>query len=271
MASIVFMACVNVAIGQSAHGNKLCQFYNIDKTVKAKLGEGEEAIIQRNSIKALWPVLLNGKECPRLQEKFCLWMTGKEDIKQLDRAIEEMLYTDNESVPFGEGVKYRLLDGFDEEALPISSYACTIELQSMGNRFALFHLLSNMYFAGAAHGMYSHNYITYDTELDKIVTLEDVLLDPELIRPLILESIVTEYDYTEENLFLPEDNLPPVPSVFFFENGLLHLVYQAYEIASFAQGTIDVPIYYTDDDNAPEFFTPYGKEVMKESLGDDLY
>ncbi len=266
--AIALMAWVCPAMAQSAYG-ELCQFYNIDKTVKAKLGEGEDAQYQQNSIKALWPVMLNGKECPKLQKAICKWLTDKDDIKLMDRAIEYTLYTDIENVPFGDNGPYLLLDSFNDIESPYSTTTNTIELKTLGKRFAVFHMFTFMYYAGAAHGMYVHNYITYDTELDKIVTLEDVLVDPELIRPHILKSINLKYDYTEEDLFLPDDGILKIPSVWYFEEGFLHLVYQVYEIASFAQGDIDVPLFYPNDPSAPEYLTPYGKQLMEESQAED--
>ena len=266
--AIALMAWVCPAMAQSAYG-ELCQFYNIDKTVKAKLGEGEDAQYQQNYIKALWPVMLNGKECPKLQEAICKWLTDKEDIKQMDRAIEYTLYTDIENVPFGDNGPYLILDSFNDIESSYSSTTNTIELKTLGKRFAVFHLFTYMYYEGAAHGMYVHNYITYDTQLGKIVTLDDLLIDPELIRPHILKSIEIKYDYTEEDLFLPEDGIMKIPSVWYFEEGFLHLVYQPYEIASFAQGDIDVPLFYPNDPSAPEYLTPYGKQVMEESQAED--
>ena len=70
---------------------------------------------------------------------------------------------------------------------------------------------------------------------------------------------------------MPEDNKLPIPSEFYFEDGFLHLVYQVYEIASFAQGDIDVPIFYPNDEKSPEYLTPYGKEVMEESYELEIY
>lgn len=266
--AFVLLAWACPALAQSSYG-ELCQFYNIDKTVKAKLGEGEDAQYQQNTIKAMWPVTLNGKECPKLQEAICKWLTDKDDIKQMDRAIECTLYTDIENVPFGDNGPYLILDNFNDIESAYSSTINTIELKTLGKRFALFHLFSYMYYAGAAHGMYVHNYITYDTELDKIVTLEDILIDPELIRPCILKSINLKYDYTEEDLFLPEDGIMKIPSVWYFEEGFLHLVYQVYEIASFAQGDIDVPLCYPNDPSDPEYLTPYGQQLMEESQAED--
>ena len=271
LTSIVLMAWALPAMAQSALEGKLCQFHNIDKTVKARLGEGEDAVYQQNSIKAFWPVMLNGKECPKLQEALCKWLIDKEGIKVMDRAIEYILYIDNEGVPFGDNGPYLILDSFKDIESSYSSTYNTIELKSLGNRFAVIHLFSYMYFAGAAHGMFVHDYITYDTELDKIVTLDDVLVDPELIRPHILKSINLKYDYTEEDLFLPEDNIMPIPKVFYFDEGYLHLVYQVYEIASFAQGDLDVPVFYPNDGISPEYLTPYGQEVMEASTINGLY
>ena len=266
--AIAFMIWATPALAQSSYGEP-CQFFNIDKTVRAKLGEGEDAQYQINSIKAFWPVILNGKECPKLHEAICKWLTDKDDIKQMDRAIEYTLYTDIDNVPFGDNGPYLILDSFNDIESAVSSTTNTIELKTLGKRFAIFHLFTYMYFAGAAHGMYVHNYITYDTELDKIVTLEDVLIDPELIRPHILKSINLKYDYTEEDLFLPDDGVVKIPSVWYFEEGFLHLFYQVYEIASFAQGDIDVPLFYPNDPSAPEYLTPYGKLIAEESQADD--
>ena len=270
LASIALMAWAAPALGQSPYG-ELCQFYNIDKTVKAKLGEGEDAQYQQNYIKALWPVMLNGKECPKLQEAICKWLTDKDDIKTMNQAIEYALHTDIENVPFGDNGPYLILDSFKDIESSYSSITNTIELKTMGKRFALFHLFSYMYYAGAAHGDYLHNYITYDTQLGKIVTLDDLLIDPELIRPYIMKSINLKYDYTEEDLFLPDDGIIKIPSVWYFEEGFLHLVYQVNEIASFAQGDIDIPLFYPNDSSAPEYLTPYGKAIMEESQAEEIW
>jgi hypothetical protein len=187
----------------------------------------------------------------------------------MNQAIEYALHIDIENVPFGDNGPYLILDSFKDIESSYSSITNTIELKTMGKRFALFHLFSYMDYAGAAHGDYLHNYITYDTQLGKIVTLDDLLIDPELIRPYIMKSINLKYDYTEEDLFLPDDGIIKIPSVWYFEEGFLHLVYQVNEIASFAQGDIDIPLFYPNDPNAPEYLTPYGKAIMEESQLED--
>ena len=270
MTAIMFMAWISSAMGQLIDAQP-CQFYYIDKTVKARIGAGEDAFGQVNIIKALWPVKLNGKDCTKLQEALCYWLTGKDNIKQMDKALEEVLYTDNESTRFGDNGPYIVVDNFGEDEMLPNRNLYTIELKRMGNRFVTFSLFSDMYFSGAAHGMYAENYITYDTQLDKVVTLEDILVDPELLRPYIVKSIEITYGYTRDDLFLPEDEIPHIPSIFYCEDGLVHLCYMPYEIGGFAQGTIDVPIYYPDVDEAPEYLTPYGKEVIEASRFEELW
>ena len=271
LTAIALMTWASPAMGQSSNYGTQCQFINIEKTVKAKLCEDEDTVLQRNHIKAIWPVMLNGKECPKLQEALCLWLTGKEDIMPVDRIVEHVLYTDNEGVPYGEKGPYTIIDEFGEEPFGISSNISTIDLKSLSKRFAVFHLFYNTYYAGAAHGIYGHNYLTYDTELDKVVKLEDIVINPEIIRPYILRSIEIHYGYTPENLFLSDGEIPQVPEVFYVENGQLHLFYQVYEIAGFAYGYIDVPLEYPSEERFPNFLTPYGKILMEELCEEEMY
>lgn len=272
LTAIALMTWASPAMGQSSYYGQSCQFYNIEKTVKAKLCEDEDTVLQRNYIKVMWPILLNGKECPKLQEALCFWLTGKEDIKPVDKIIEHVLFTDNEGVPYGDKDYFSIIGEFDEEPFGLfSTSISTIDLKTIGKRFAVFHLFYNTYYAGAAHGVFGHNYLTYDTELDKVVKLEDIVINPEIIRPYILPSIDTHYGYTPENLFLPDSELPPIPEVFYIENGQLHLFYQVYEIAGFAYGYIDVPIEYPSEERIPDFLTPYGKILMEELCELEIY
>ena len=81
-----------------------------------------------------------------------------------------------------------------------------------------------------------------------------------------LKSIKQEYGYGTDELFLPDNGLLPLPRDFHIDGSVLHAVYQVYEIASYAQGDIDVPLIYPDDETHPEYLTPYGKELLEESL-----
>ena len=52
---------------------------------------------------------------------------------------------------------------------------------------------------------------------------------------------------------------------FFFDGSVLHVVYQVYEIASYAQGMIDAPIYpyLLKPEEIKRLYTPYARELME--------
>ena len=122
--------------------------------------------------------------------------------------------------------------------------------------------------AGAAHGIYGHNYVTYDLKNDKAVALSDVIADTTLLRNTILKSIKQEYGYGTDELFLPDNGLLPLPRDFHIDGGVLHAVYQVYEIASYAQGLIDAPLYpyMLKPEEMKRLFTPYGLQLINYDL-----
>lgn len=265
----VFMAWIAPAAGQTSVDAKPCQFYHIQKSALLQCIEEDDTTYEKNMLQLMWPVMLNGKDCGNLQQELINSLVSRDDIHQLDQAVNYYLYTNVEGLPIDSLSKCSLIDdGSIVDSWRTTITSCVLELKSLNERFATLHLFDYMYFAGAAHGQYADTYLTYDLELNKIVTIQDVVNNLEALRPAILQSIKLNYEFTEDNMFLPEDGLPPIPSCFYVDEGTLHIVYQPYEITGFAQGTIDVPlsIIYPIDENIPEHITSYGKEVIKESL-----
>ena len=79
-----------------------------------------------------------------------------------------------------------------------------------------------------------------------------------------LKSIKQEYGYGTDELFLPDNGLLPLPRDFHIDGSVLHAVYQVYEIASYAQGSIDAPLYpyMLKPEEIKRLFTPYGLELL---------
>ena len=104
----------------------------------------------------------------------------------------------------------------------------------------------------------------YDLKTEKAVTLGDLIADTTLLRNTILKSIKREYGYDKDDLFFPDNGLLPLPRDFHIQDNVLHAVYQVYEIASYAQGAIDAPIYpyQLKPEEMKRLFTPYGLELM---------
>ena len=256
------------------HGNKgneadkvtdstLCQFRNIKMEKMFSYYDDErDTLYFDNTFTALWPEIINGKVCTELQQALFRAMTDSAELNQLDKVTDFLLdpsnYTEYESkrlVPV-KSVKY------DEGQLSTSEVR--VNMENMTDRLLTYHLSTYSYMAGAVHGIYANNYVTYDLKADKAVALEDVIADTTLLRNTIYRSIKQEYDYDKDQLFIPDNGLLPLPRDFYFQDHVLHVVYQVYEIASYAQGMIDAPIYpyMLKPEEMKRLFTPYGLELI---------
>lgn len=262
-----FMAWIAPASAQSPLGAKNCQFDYFQQSTLVRCIEDGDTSYMRSSFQAMWPITLNGKECSKLQKELSKSITGKDDIHQLDQVVNYLLYTDAEGVSFDSMNQCRLIaDDNTVDGWRMDIINSELDLKSLSDRFATFHMFDYAYFAGAAHGLEADTYLTFDLNLNKVVTFEDVVADPEALRPAILQSIKEAYNNTLE-VTLSEDGLPPLSSNFYFGNGALHIVYLPYEICGYAQGIIDVTVYpyLLGDEINLSALTPYGIILMKDS------
>jgi len=241
----------------------LCQFSNIKvEKMYSYYDEERDTLYFDNTFKAFWPEVINGKPCTELQQALLRAMVDSAELNQLDMVTDFLLdpsnYTDYESkrlVPV-TSVKY------GENKLSTSEV--NVIMEGMTDRLLTYRLSTNSYMAGGAHGIYANNYVTYDLKTEKAVALEDVIADTTLLRAAIYKSIKHEYDYDKDQLFIPDNGLLPLPRDFFIDDMVLHAVYQVYEIASYAQGAIDAPIYpyMLKPEEMKRLFTPYGLELI---------
>lgn len=99
-----------------------------------------------------------------------------------------------------------------------------------------------IYIPGAAHGMSSRTYINYDIRNGKILTLES-LFTPDGIKAL--PSLIARQAAELSAVFGPTDitSLPLDNNYYISAQGDIVFVYQPFEVASYAQGFINVPFY----------------------------
>ncbi|MBQ6079595.1 MAG: DUF3298 domain-containing protein [Muribaculaceae bacterium] len=241
----------------------LCQFSNIklNKMYSYCDKDGDTTYFD-NTFTALWPEIINGKPCDELQQALFRAMTDSAELNQLDMVADFLLnpasYTEcdiNRLTPV-KAVKA------DEGKLSTSEV--NVVMERMTDRLLTYRLSTYSYMAGGAHGIYANNYVTYDLDSCKAVTLADVIADTTLLRSTILKSIKQAYDYGTDDLFIPDNGLLPLPRDFFIQDQVLHAVYQVYEIASYAQGAIDAPIYpyMLKPEEMKRLFTPYGLQLI---------
>ena len=248
---------------KKVNDSTLCQFRNIkENKMFSYCDEERDTLYFDNKFSAFWPEVINGKPCTELQQALLRAMTDSVELNQLHLAVECLLnpsnYTDYDSKKLVQvnAVKH------DEGSLSTSEI--NVNMESMTDRLLTYHLGTYSYMAGAAHGIYANNYVTYDLKTNKAVTFEDVIADTTLLRNATLKSIKHEYNYGIDELFLPDNGLLPLPGDFYFQDHVLHVVYQVYEIASYAQGMIDAPIYpyMLKPEEMKRLFTPYGLELI---------
>jgi len=247
---------------QKVTDSTLFQFKNLKFNKMFSYNEGNDTIYFDNTIKALWPEVINGKPCAELQQALLRSMTDSAELNTLDIVVDYLLnpgnYTDydiNRLVPV-KSIKTK-----DEK---LSTSEVTVTIESLSDRLLTYRLSTYSYMVGAAHGIYANNYTTYDLKNEKAVALGDIIADTTLLRSTIFKSIKDTYNYGKDDLFLPENGLLPLPRDFYIQDFALHAVYQVYEIASYAQGMIDAPLYpyMLKPEEMKRMFTPYGLELI---------
>ena len=253
----------NAASTKQPMDSALCQFKNIKvEKMFSYYDEERDTLYFDNTFTAFWPEVINGKPCTELQQALFRAMTDSAELNQLDKVTNFLLdpsnYTEYESkhlIPV-KSVKY--------EENKLSTSEVKVNMESMTDRLLTYHLGTYSYMAGAAHGIYANNYVTYDLQSEKAVAFEDIIADTTLLRTAILKSIKQTYDYGTDELFLPDNGLLPLPRDFYFQDQVFHAVYQVYEIASYAQGMIDAPIYpyMLKPEEMKRLYTPYGLELL---------
>ena len=249
--------------GATVTDSTLCQFKNIKvNKMFACHDEERDSLYFDNNFTAFWPEIINGKPCTELQQALLRAMTDSAELNQLNLAIDCLLdpsnYTeyDKKSLVPVKAVKH--------EENKLSTSEINVRMESMTDRLLTYHLGTYSYMAGAAHGIYANNFVTYDLQTEKAVALEDVIADTTLLRSGTFKSIKATYDYDKDDLFIPDNGLLPLPRDFYFDGQVLHVVYQVYEIASYAQGMIDAPIYpyLLKPEEMKRLYTPYGLELI---------
>ena len=248
---------------QAVNDSTLCQFRNIKlEKMYSCIDEDRGTIYFDNTFTALWPEVINGKPCTELQQALLRSMTDSAALNQLDKVTDFLLnpgnYTDYDIKQLTP------VDSVKSDYDKLSTSEVKVIMESMTDRLLTYRLSTFSYMAGGAHGIYGHNFTTYDLKTEKAVTLGDVIADTTLLRTAILKSIKQEYNYGTDELFLPDNGLLPLPRDFYFDGSVMHAVYQVYEIASYAQGMIDAPIYpyLLKPEEMKRLYTPYCLELL---------
>ena len=265
VAIIMMCSCGGNAPGsKSSSDSTLCQFSNIKyEKMFSYCDDDGDTLFFDNSFTALWPEVINGKPCEALQQALFRSMTDSAQLNQLDKVVDFLLNPSN----YTEVDAKRLVPvkAVRNDENKLSTSEVKIIMESMTDRLLTYRLSTYSYMAGGAHGIYANNYATYDLKTEKAIALDDIVADTALLRTITLTAIKQAYDYDKDDLFFPDNGLLPLPRDFWLDGSVLHVVYQVYEIASYAQGMIDAPIYpyMLKPEQIKRLYTPYGLELLE--------
>lgn len=230
--------------------------FNAEKSYRlvasAKVYETEKDLTFRCRASMVMPTAIEGK-----------------DIQALRDSILEVAFdttgTDLAAVTYGAFARNAETNGgfqIADTVVPDSIYDGLYDVEGtvvhLSQRLLSYGVTVSTYNPHAAHGMYSTFYVNYDIKTGKTYRLNDIFTAegiaglPEALREKA--SAMRGFIGDTEIETVPQDG-----NFYIDNNGNIVFVFQPYEIASYAQGIIEVPMpAYVFDDG----LTPYGQEIL---------
>ncbi len=138
----------------------------------------------------------------------------------------------------------------DEEAVAFLNYEQGQHVTIRYNKNDLI-IFESLYYSyeGGAHGNYGTRMFCYDVKNKTAIGLQDLVhADAAVLRPILEKNFRLQMGLKPEtalNTVLFEDHLAMTGNFYFTEAGV-GFVYDPYEIASYAQGTINIFVPFTD-------------------------
>lgn len=152
---------------------------------------------------------------------------------------------------FAEGLRYQAVDTIIPDSVVADNpnflsrydgcYSATADIETMTGRLVVYAVTVSSYIPHAAHGMYRTTYVNYDIDSARVVTLGRIF-SPEGIEALpgILRDIAASM---ASNIGRTDIEALPQGDNFYITAGNdIVFAYQPYEVASYAQGEIRIPV-----------------------------
>lgn len=129
----------------------------------------------------------------------------------------------------------------EENPQKVNKTEIIVRYIGQNENLASFSMLSYIYTAGSAHGMYHNEYINFDLKQKKRIALEDLLLEG-------VESQLKDQLYAANSHWLSEHNIEKAKlnisdNFYYAANGIV-FVYPLYELASYAEGMSELTLAY---------------------------
>lgn len=197
-------------------------------------------IYYADSVSLLLPIRLNNADITPLRDSITGYALGNTG-RPIRQAISAWLKETAASLEYkavavdGNSAAADLVQGFDN----VSGYVMTLTDEMM-----VYCVLTESYSPGAAHGMTTRRYFNFSTTgKGELLTLEKIFT-PEGLRKL--PALLAQQASNIPNLQVSDPRHLPLPdsgNFFISPEGEIVFAYQPYEIASFAEGNVNISFY----------------------------
>lgn len=203
----------------------------------------------------LMPTTVYGHDVSVLQDsiiKFAFDTTGVHDSAMINDVFRRNVST----------LGYAVVDTTVTDSTYNGLYSVVGSVEALTSKVLSYAVTVSSYMPRAAHGMYTTFYVNYDAVAGKVFTVKDIFTTEGLEKlPEVLKSAANDMSG-----FIGQTEIDKIPHGGNFcisADGDIVFVYQPYEVASYAQGEIRIPL-------APyvlsSYLTEYGTKIL---LGTD--
>lgn len=225
------------------------------------------------SASADWPVTVNGKKCPALNEYLVesvfyashnpnAFPSIPEDVNTLSGCVKKWVHDIlRENVMVQEYTVKEMGPGIQDINSDKEPERCWYETVDMklnhteGN--ILFFVENGSSYYGGAHYTYGVSYYSFDIVLNRPIQLKDIVTSPTKVLRMI-----PKYDKRDKDSKW-YDNVNEVEiENFYVKNGKLVFVFQPYQAGPFSDGVVEVPIPLKTL-RSKKLLTKYGRGLLK--------
>lgn len=225
--------------------------YQLEGTAKAFMSDYD--IQYQDSATVILPVKIYGNDIKPLQDSI-MAVAFDTVTPSIEQAIDSMFVKAVADVGYSYKVAPDSLPHNDVDGSTIIEG----EVYSLSAEMLTYRVTNYTYFPAAAHGLTITNYITYLLGEGKVINLGDLFTADGLAK---LPQLIAQRAKQLEPAIGPTDieSLPSSGNFYIGLDDTITFVYQPYEVASYAQGTIAISFYPYQ---LTELMTPEGLKIF---------
>ena len=210
-------------------------------------------IVYLDSVSLILPLRLGSCDIAPLRDtiaSYAFGITGKPIVPTINTWLEEMARDQGYTLRKLDTASVTDAQGFDF----VNGFVVNLNPQLL-----VYCVRSESYIPGAAHGLTLRRYINFSLQgAGHIITL-DKLFTPQGLKELPARIAEQAEGMAATIGETSVTDLPADGNFFISSEGEIVFSYQPYEIASYAQGTIDVPFYPYE---LVDYMTPYAIDLF---------